>query len=84
MHGRTFFHNPQIACLSVDDVLQILHIFPQLLNLSIVELLRVICGLLHVEASTNIDEHVCGTLEGTRDIERRSQRDEKWFVCAST
>lgn len=73
-------NHPQVVRLAVDHILQLLDVARKLLNLAVVECERVLGGLLHVEASSDINEYVASACEFARDVERGGQRDEQSFV----
>jgi hypothetical protein len=73
-------YHPDVVGLAVDDLLQILQAVPQILDLAIVEVCRILCALFDEEASANVDENVRGGREATGDVERRRERYEKRLV----
>lgn len=69
-----------IVGFSVNHLLEILQAFPKILDFPVIEICCIVGALFDEEASADVDQNMCRRGKAPRDVERRCEWDEKWFV----
>lgn len=73
LNPDNLLNHPHILRLLINHTLQILQTIPQILNLPVIKVCRVLCILLHKITRPNVNDYVFGIGKFSGDVERGRQ-----------